>query len=1121
MISDGKPVVGASVLLQEFDGNQLVIKTIKTGAEGDFDFGTPAPIPSDTPEIAKKRAEYGVTLIVFAPGCGVVQKRFPFGEPMVVTLPKERILRGTVVDAAGKPVAGVPVLLSDVFMDEKHNDRVGIPESLADQFTVKTNQMGTWELHNVPEGANTAWVTINDPRFVHRTVLLSLTNPDAKGYRLITAPGGAVSGRVTHADGKPVEGVRVSASRTNREIAVGSFERVGNTVTGVDGAFRINQLGAGTFSVSLDARKQELVAAVAKGVVVAEGKETPLEMPIKLTPGGRVSGTVVVKGTNKPVANAMVYAADWSSSVRTSDDGKFTVQVAPGESLIHIGSKMEGLAYYDPAQPVTVREGETKTISPFELTPTFTVTLKVSDESGKPVADLPVRVYHPGWSDGTESDQYARTDAHGVWDSKNDRRTEFGTDAKVGWEIRLPTGWEVVSPKTLSLPSPTSVNVVVRKPDPASRPHGRVVTPDGKPVSGVNVSVSSWFIEGDNSQRDYQSQNNVSANADGTFVLAPLRPNATVRLTINKGEHRLAEPMKRLTVPADGKQPDYGDIVLIPLNGSVSGVVVGAGGKPVPSAWVWSLAGSARATTRTDAKGQFMLQGVPGRGAIPISVAFGTVTASYTISKGEANRLNLTPAPPRKQESLKLKVERDRKKAFEIIAEMKNADKPGQGVRSTGNDRDGGDTLAGLLAPFDLDAALRIGADTGGTISEPVLSDIISKSLRASPERARLLFVTDHKKWTNPYQVFWRSVEMATLFTAKDPTFADACYEMAKKQISSGIPEDALWETLALSKLAYYRNAPDADFWEKRAITLTTKESGGNDMAGLAWAAREIATGDGIRTAKLLDRVSADKRSEVAIGILTGMTAGEITPSTGDSTIQPLQAGKLWEKWFSDGTIKKDYDRWRYGDSGRIAVQIAKATAQSDPDAAYRIAQQASQNERWIALLYAASGQKDSTVRVRRYREAVDDDRTGYGKISHYAEAAYVAGRTGDAAFVAEMRKALAKSLVGGFDTFSGNPVENAFRITLVFGNDSPDMCRFYIESALREARQNNPEVSDEVWLYKPAIQAMALIDLPRALEITRSFRDAKDQAQGKRDIIRTLLTHPTFRHSLIGDPRF
>ncbi|MBC8135347.1 MAG: hypothetical protein H8F28_05590, partial [Fibrella sp.] len=377
-----------------------------------------------------------------------------------------------------------------------------------------------------------------------------------------------------------------------------------------------------------------------------------------------------------------------------------------------------------------------------------------------------------------------------------------------------------------------------------------------------------------------------------------------------------------------------------------------------------------------------------------------------------------------------------------------------------------------------------------GTVKEQHLGGVLVAATTTNPDAARVLFEKERKNWRDPWMVFFRNFELGMAFAVRDPAFAADCYEIAKKEIGKGIAIDHVWSMLHLTKLAFRLRTADADQWFTRTVEVATKEFGDANTA-TGEAIRFAAQGDAIRAAKRVRDLPKEARENTAVEII-GAIADE----------QPMEAKALLEGWIADGTVKSQggYDQ------RNMYPRLAKNVAPFDGDGAAWVARQAPENSRWQALIWAASGVKDPAVRQKQYREAVESDRE-WEKVKRYADVIEAARQTGDAVIVAEMRAALVKSLNDGVGVFDGNATENAARISLLVGDEMPDACRLLLEVAMHQAREMNPENENETWSIRPALAAMAWIDLPRALQIADGFKTPKAVAEGKREIIRALMT--------------
>ncbi|MBC8135403.1 MAG: hypothetical protein H8F28_05870, partial [Fibrella sp.] len=950
---EAKPIAGATVVVQSSAewGKDFTVP-VQTDASGRFSVTVP-----DGSEYMERRKQYGVPVYVFAPGYGVRQVSYKDGVPLLVALSPEQILRGTVHDEAGKPVADAPVIFHGMSVQAGAlSFYVSVPPPLESFLSTKTDAAGKWQLGGVPTGPDLpessgdvagrkthASLLLKDPRYVAVTLAARMEGKSPrKEIALVARVGGAITGRVLEGD-KPVAGILVEAVNP-KYVYVEDKQKddnSGRSVTDANGVFRIPHLGDGTYIVGASAAKRELVAIAATGVVVKANAEVALPAPITLQSGALLMGKVVSKATGKPVKGVSVLArgthapkgtyGDFLPVDMTGEDGTFRLRVAPGDAQVEINSQSPGFVYFNPSLNVTVRSGETKTLAPIELPSALSVKLLVTDDAGKAVPDLPVRVTHAGWFDGQGWDQIPKTDANGEWDSTKDYRS-LSADDKEAWVVRVPTGWEVVSPTELKLPTTTPIKVVVRKADLSSRSAGRAVSPDGKPVAEAQVSVSSYLKEGNGNQKDYQHENIVTGT-DGRFVLPALRPNAVVSVRVSKWEHRttkkgIATPT--ITIPADGKQPKLDDWVLTPLSGSVSGKMVGSTGKPIPGAWIWSYDGDTRAIARTDAKGVFTIKHVPATGTVGLAFAAGRSSGMYSATERANNVLRLVASVAKPALTPQARTAERRRQASRLIAEQAKEAEPGQGVRAGENDWD---ALADTVAAFDIPTALSLVRQKDGTIKEPHFGGVLVVATATNPDAAKVLFDKERRKWRDPWMVFFRSFDMGMAYATRDPAFATDCYETAKKEIGKGIPEDHAWSLLHLTKLAFRLRITDADSVFDRTVAAATKQFGDANTAK-GEAIRFAAQGDGAVMAKRIVELPKEMRGDTATAIIEAMV-----------DLQPLEAKKLLEGWIADGTIKAQSGY----DQRNTYPRLAKNVAPFDGDGAAWIARQAPENSRWQA----------------------------------------------------------------------------------------------------------------------------------------------------------------------------
>lgn len=247
------------------------------------------------------------------------------GEPVRAIL-----VRGTIT-CAGRPVPEARVRANPG----------GGNEDLGDE--VKTGLDGRYELPVAGSGEYRFSISVN----YGSHALFERAVPDLDEVELsFEVPGGALSGRVLDADGRPVRHAPITCTRAG-STDWQSFHRdhYRRTYTEADGSFDFRLLGAGTYTLRSpdgfqDDRPPPRVPfgrAALADLVLDEGREIA-GLELRLPPEGRIAGEVV-DAQGRPVADAWIDVRDardvslagdtWET--RTDGTGHFQVDnVAPG-----------------------------------------------------------------------------------------------------------------------------------------------------------------------------------------------------------------------------------------------------------------------------------------------------------------------------------------------------------------------------------------------------------------------------------------------------------------------------------------------------------------------------------------------------------------------------------------------------------------------------------------------------------------------------------------------------------------------------------------------------------------------------------------------------------------------
>lgn len=403
---DGKPVQAELQLVWQ-DAKPLSLG--KTATDGTFKVTT-----------LLKVGEWGGSLVVTATGHGLdflphgvdslPQSLTPTAE-VTFRLPKERAIKGRILDQEGKPVAGATVAVQNVSAYDSdasadaHMKKWGselflrwgppsgdrglwyskefpTPTATSDKdgrFTL--GGFGAGQLVNLkltgPRVANRRIVTLNRDGFDPEPVMKLTHEHEYKEFggrwvlfgpdpTVVMEPEKVIRGTVTDPAGKPRAGVKVAFTRPNKHDLTHEWTEA---TTDKDGKYEIRGAKKHTgYMVQVDADP-------AAGLLQCQGfaDDTvgyePIVIDLKCAKGVVVTGRVTNKATGQPVASQMwvevlaknpfvdkyppfMHAASSSTDkFRTDADGKFRIVTIPGPVLLMASPRKGGWGDYKPPVP--------------------------------------------------------------------------------------------------------------------------------------------------------------------------------------------------------------------------------------------------------------------------------------------------------------------------------------------------------------------------------------------------------------------------------------------------------------------------------------------------------------------------------------------------------------------------------------------------------------------------------------------------------------------------------------------------------------------------------------------------------------------------------------------------
>ncbi|HEX8253635.1 MAG TPA: carboxypeptidase regulatory-like domain-containing protein, partial [Thermoanaerobaculia bacterium] len=513
---------------------------------------------------------------------------------IVLTIPTGFEVTGRVTDAEGKGLSGVAVTTAPSVEGRggMFTRTIIVGGAAAEEDPVRTASDGTFTLR-AAEG--TYDFTFRREGFAPTSVRSQRVAPGAPARVDATMePASEVTGRVTRG-GTGVENVSVSSFSPSFSVS---------TTTGPDGSFTLPGLPAGQLRVML--RKEDDFIQETR-MLTAPSRDVMID----LGAGGRVTGRVVDKSTNKPITTfqagvsvsrgggGMMMMAPPQLRSFTSEDGSFTLENVPAGAMTLVANAP---GYASGRLNVTIEEG--KTLSDIELPLDAGVRLvgRVTGPNGSGLSDVSVRVV----PSATGSFATRGMDASATTDANGDYTLEAMTAGEESISFSHPK--YVSTSKTVTLKGREArLDVQLSS---GQRVTGVVVTEGGAPVADAQVDAGS-------ASGGYES---ARTNASGTFELESMKPGR-YRFTARKAG------LGQATVEDVDISSGAPVRITLAAGAVITGRVSGLSPQDLPTTTVEARAGRTYASASVDGQGNFRMEGAP-TGTVQISA----VVASRDIS---------------------------------------------------------------------------------------------------------------------------------------------------------------------------------------------------------------------------------------------------------------------------------------------------------------------------------------------------------------------------------------------------------------------------------------------------------------------------------------------------------
>jgi hypothetical protein len=779
--SSGKPVANATVY-QIVDGK-----------------ASPTTLISDNIGHFSATNSSGIQYVVDAPGYAPTGGSIQTGDN-TFTLSTPISVTGKVVDSKGRPVAGAIV--------EAGSAHISKPEAqqsfglqivpLKARYTAKTDSNGNYKIDDLPSDCAVS-IQLDDPRYVF---LIKVTAPGDTALPVITAmPGASVTGKLVRNDGKPVGIVNIYALPD--PLPHGNFNAKG-VATLADGSYTITSLAPGGYIIKTieisDTSSNDWVPPA--GVPVLAKLGTVNAAPdIVLASGAIVTGSFLDADTKKAISGVHVIIQDSTQSPNTKiinlvtgEDGSFVAHLWSGAATLISYAVPSDYESNPSATKRTINgvEGITTAVDPILIKRAPAVTGTVTDDSGKILPNLAIRAQLTG-------NNY---DGSRILPATSGPKGEFALHQMKPGSYWLDPGaaWVVVSPKTFAVPLTSPLNLVLKKVQTTIL-KGKVVDTNGAPVAGADLTfnVNRTIATGE------QSGNWVYAKTDqnGEYSLpdAPAAPNMVRRVSCTKDV--FAYRSGGDITAADG-QLSITPIVMVQINGKVTGTVYNGLGKPVAGAWVYSPDSDvAGFPVQADPAGHFTITGL-AVGPLKIYAAKGLFSASLTAQAlvtpaNSAIHLSSMPSGPLGESNL------TRATAMLSANFYSEASKPNQDQESLETE------AARVIAEVSPDAAMRFILSIA-PVNASVLDAVVSARVGVDPVGVASWAVMPTRRMNGGSQRGMLAVEIGLAAAPYDKTAALPYYDIASKDIPlTNLNSDSIGAAIGLTSLAYALDEPAAD----------------------------------------------------------------------------------------------------------------------------------------------------------------------------------------------------------------------------------------------------------------------------------------------------------------------
>lgn len=480
--------------------------------------------------------------------------------PAAITVGGPVRYAGTVVDAAGKPVANARVTLA--------RDSAPSPDSFPP--AARTSAGGAFEIHT---SAGRHTLVVRAPGMTAATA--GPLGESRDDLRVSLAPAVALAGEVRREGGEPVRAATVRLRGPHGASLL--------STTAADGSFLFRDIDAGAWQVDV-VKATEFVRAQRRVTAAVESARANVRLPDGDAFGGRVTN----QHTGQPVTSFELFSRITTGAgeplmvLRTVDDpdGAFALRhVPPGAAHLVV----QAAGFIDHIIKLAPNERAAAKSLAVALALAKVLSGRVVDDAGLPLAGVEVAMLRT-------SDSFLPLAVSG-----SDGRYRLDRLEENALTLRFSKrGFAPASQRVTLGDAPVTLDVRLSR---GASLRGHVVTAAGALVSGAEVSLTTVGGEPIDSAQ---------SGDDGAFELSGLMHGEYTVTAAKLG--RAAGKVSPVTRQA-AEGPPLSVVMLD--GGSIAGRISGVSESDWPDIRVTAQAGSEQFTTATDAGGMYRLDAVP------------------------------------------------------------------------------------------------------------------------------------------------------------------------------------------------------------------------------------------------------------------------------------------------------------------------------------------------------------------------------------------------------------------------------------------------------------------------------------------------------------------------------